>query len=76
MSNFSTPNFRGWRAVIVHRHSENMERLVRQLARLGIEAELVWPSLEASKALTLCSLTETTLMTVCSRGQKDMRLCR
>ncbi len=43
MSNFNTPNFRGWRAVIVHRHSENMDRLVRQLARLGIEAELVWP---------------------------------
>lgn len=46
MSNFNTPNFRGWRAVIVHRHSENMDRLVRQLARLGIEAELVWPTLE------------------------------
>lgn len=46
MSNFNTPNFRGWRAVILHRHSENMDRLVRQLARLGIDAELVWPSLE------------------------------
>lgn len=31
--------------MIVHRRSENMDRLVRQLARLGIESELVWPSL-------------------------------
>ena len=46
MSNFTTPNFRGWRAIIVHRQSETVDRLVRQLSRLGISSEQVWPRLE------------------------------
>jgi len=45
MSYTITPNFRGWRAVIVHRQSENVERLVRQLSRLGMDCEQVWPKL-------------------------------
>ncbi|WP_299348624.1 ANTAR domain-containing response regulator [uncultured Maritalea sp.] len=45
MNTIITPNFRGWRALIVHRQSENVDRLVRQLSRLGMECEQVWPKL-------------------------------
>ncbi|MEH6633438.1 MAG: ANTAR domain-containing protein [Halopseudomonas aestusnigri] len=43
MSVFRTPNFRGDRAVILHRPDDNIRRLERHLDRLGIESTVVWP---------------------------------
>ena len=37
------PNFRGHRALVLHPTDPNREILVAQLARLGIESEVMWP---------------------------------
>ena len=37
------PNFRGHRALVLHPADSNREILVAQLARLGIESEVIWP---------------------------------
>lgn len=37
------PNFRGHRALVLHPSDRNREILVAQLARLGIESEVMWP---------------------------------
>jgi AmiR/NasT family two-component response regulator len=46
MSSFRTPNFRGWRVVVLHREDAGMQRLARQLERFGVTAEFAWPRLE------------------------------
>ncbi len=43
MTRFFTPNFRGRRALIMHRSDDGTARLVRQLERLGMNAEVCWP---------------------------------
>ncbi|MFD2205353.1 ANTAR domain-containing response regulator [Kiloniella antarctica] len=43
MSVFRTPNFRGDKAVILHRRDDNIRRLERHLDRLGIESTVAWP---------------------------------
>jgi AmiR/NasT family two-component response regulator len=40
-----TPNFINWRAVILHREDSNIERLVRQLTLLGLQASAQWQPL-------------------------------
>ncbi len=40
-----TPNFTGWRAVILHREDSNTERLERQLGLLGILSTRRWEPL-------------------------------
>ncbi|SFB14590.1 Two-component response regulator, AmiR/NasT family, consists of REC and RNA-binding antiterminator (ANTAR) domains [Rhizobium sp. NFR07] len=40
-----TPNFTGWRAVILHREDSNTERLERQFGLLGIRATRRWEPL-------------------------------
>jgi AmiR/NasT family two-component response regulator len=40
-----TPNFTGWRAVILHREDNNSERLERQFGLLGIRATRRWEPL-------------------------------
>ena len=42
-----TPNFTGWRAVILHREDSNTERLERQFGLLGIRATRRWEPLVA-----------------------------
>ena len=39
---FRTPNFTGWKAVILAQEDGNTERLMRQLALLGVSASLQW----------------------------------
>jgi len=41
------PNFRGHRALILHPNDADSELLVRQLTRLGVETEVIWPPPEA-----------------------------
>ena len=41
-----TPSFGAWRAVILHRLDDGIERLVRQLERLGLNATVQWARLE------------------------------
>lgn len=41
----STPNFVGLRAVILHRADEGIERLARQLRRLGLDVDRRWAPL-------------------------------
>ncbi|WP_120498195.1 ANTAR domain-containing response regulator [Kiloniella sp. EL199] len=43
MSAFRTPNFRGYKATILHRHDDNIRRLERHLDRLGVESTVIWP---------------------------------
>ena len=43
MMNARIPNFRGHRALVLQPADSNREILVAQLARLGIESEVVWP---------------------------------
>lgn len=45
---FPIPNFRAWRAVVLHRPSPAADGVLRQLERLGIEARQLWPELEAA----------------------------
>lgn len=40
----SLPNFRGRRALVLHRKDENRLSLVRQLVTLGLEVEILWPA--------------------------------
>lgn len=44
---FKTPNFTGWRAVILAEEDGNTDRLRRQLALLGITASMQWLPLPA-----------------------------
>jgi AmiR/NasT family two-component response regulator len=43
-------NFRGWRAVVIHRPDENRQRLAEVLARLGLEVRLFDPGEPAGAA--------------------------
>jgi len=45
MSPLRSPNFRGQKAVILHREDENINRLTRHLDRLGMESTIRWPDL-------------------------------
>lgn len=45
MTIFRTPNFRGWNALIIHRHDDNAARLTRQLERLGMQVTVAWPDM-------------------------------
>ncbi|TYC60658.1 ANTAR domain-containing protein [Rhodobacterales bacterium] len=47
LKSFQTPNFRGWKAVVLHRPHPDLDRLTRQLERFGMEVECVWPELSA-----------------------------
>ena len=38
------PNFRGRRALVLHRKDKNSETLVRQLRRLGLTVQVAWPA--------------------------------
>ncbi|WP_367716100.1 ANTAR domain-containing protein [Nitratireductor sp. GISD-1A_MAKvit] len=46
-----TPNFVGWRALILHRPHQNVDALSAQCARIGIAAEQAWPTLENSEVM-------------------------
>ena len=46
MSTFRSPNFRGQKAVILHREDDNVRRLSRHLDRLGMQSTVLWPDLE------------------------------
>ena len=50
MIDFATPNFRGKNALIVHRESENIDRLKRQLERVGLHVESIWPQVNKLEA--------------------------
>lgn len=41
------PNFRGWRAWVLHRPSAAIDPLLRQLERLGMSVDRYWPDLPA-----------------------------
>lgn len=43
-----TPSFVSWRAVILHRADDNIERLKRQLERLGVTVLVQWKPLDLS----------------------------
>ncbi len=45
----TTPNFVSWRAVILHRMDDGIERLVRQLERIGVTAFTQWQPLDMAK---------------------------
>src|SRR3546814_18053638 len=38
MSAFHTPNFRGWKVVMLHRENAGLQRLARKLERFGVAA--------------------------------------
>ncbi|MCK7613839.1 ANTAR domain-containing response regulator [Roseibium sediminicola] len=42
---FRTPSFRGWSAIILHKPHADRDAVYRQLGRLGIDVETVWPDL-------------------------------
>ena len=46
-----TPNFVGWRALILHRPHQNVDALMAQCARIGIAADQAWPTLEDAEAM-------------------------
>ncbi|WP_309085003.1 ANTAR domain-containing protein [Chelativorans sp.] len=46
-----TPNFVGWRALILHRPHQNVDALLAQCARIGIAGEQAWPTLDDSQAM-------------------------
>ena len=48
-----TPNFRGQRAVILHRAGDTTDRLARQLAVLGFDVTARWRPLESAAGLDL-----------------------
>jgi len=50
MNTIRIPNFRGWRILILHQMDDNINRLTRQLERLGIEVIVNWPVLESPVA--------------------------
>ena len=41
-----TPSFVSWRAAVLHRADDNVERLTRQLERLGLGAFVQWKPLD------------------------------
>ncbi|HYE00244.1 MAG TPA: ANTAR domain-containing protein [Alphaproteobacteria bacterium] len=45
-----TPNFRDWRAAVLHPPGPVAEALQRQLARLSIQTRILWPDLDAAGA--------------------------
>ena len=47
MTSFRTPNFRDRQAIILHKPSDSIDRLVRQLERLGMKVEIHWPDFPA-----------------------------
>lgn len=47
MTGFRTPNFRDRHAIILHKPGESIDRLMRQLERLGMKAEVHWPGFPA-----------------------------
>ncbi|MGT2464776.1 hypothetical protein ACVOMV_03885 [Mesorhizobium atlanticum] len=44
-----TPNFVSWRAAILHRADDNIERLKRQLERLGVTVLVQWKPLDLTE---------------------------
>jgi AmiR/NasT family two-component response regulator len=46
---FLVPSFGGLTAIVLHRPDESMERLMRQLERLGMSGELRWDPLRAGE---------------------------
>jgi AmiR/NasT family two-component response regulator len=44
-----TPTFTGRRAVVLHRADPGIDRLVRQLVRLGLDVDVRWQRLEAER---------------------------
>jgi len=46
-----TPNFVGWRALILHRPHQNVDALLAQCARIGITGEQAWPMLDDPDAM-------------------------
>ena len=49
----ATPNFAGGRAAILHRSGDTTERLVRQLALLGLKTTVCWRPLESVSELDM-----------------------
>ncbi|MEP4034030.1 ANTAR domain-containing protein [Roseibium polysiphoniae] len=47
LKSFKTPNFRGWKAVVLHRPHQDVDRLTRQLERFGMKVTYAWPQLSA-----------------------------
>ncbi|MBD1548300.1 ANTAR domain-containing response regulator [Roseibium aggregatum] len=47
---FRTPSFRGWHAVVLHRSHSDRDNLCRQMERLGLTVECVWPELKPEHA--------------------------
>jgi AmiR/NasT family two-component response regulator len=47
---FRTPNFRGWRALVLHKPGPVTEALLRQFGQLGMEGGLVWPQIAPGTA--------------------------
>lgn len=48
MKTFRIPNFRGCRAVAIHREDSNQAILVQRLKQLGLVVECVWPNAKES----------------------------
>ncbi len=46
----NTPNFDGWRALILHRPHQNVDALFAQCARIGIAAEQAWPDFPGDRS--------------------------
>lgn len=47
MTGFRTPNFRDRHAIILHKPGDSIDRLVRQLERLGMKTGVHWPDFPA-----------------------------
>jgi len=47
---FRTPNFRGWRALVLHKPGPVTEALLRQFGRLGMQGQVAWPDIPAGSA--------------------------
>lgn len=43
---FPTPSFKGWHAVVLHGRDDGIERLIRQLERLGLSVTVQWSPLD------------------------------
>lgn len=46
-----TPNFTGWRAIVLHRSDSNTEKLSRQLKLLGFVVDMSWRPLAVAEQL-------------------------
>jgi len=44
-----TPSFKGWEAVVLHRSDDGVDRLTRQLERLGLVVQVQWTPLDLVK---------------------------